>query len=320
MGIFSNSQEETKAILQEKKRSSLVVGTRMYTLFYILIAGIVIAILHLILKYTFLSVINFGVSIAFGVVTLTMPDNENRFRKAGICYILSIVFSFIGDLGFLSLFMNILAAVAGIVYIFSFVDAASDVLISVDDQLSDSWQHLRVAYSILYISLVAAVLLALMRLLLDLALLVIAGAAIAAVVFQIWMMVTLKRSGDSLCSFANRPIPEDLSNSYISNGVALKRKPDTIKEGWQCVCGKYNPMYSHTCSCGKTKAVSDREKAEKRAALKTRTSSGITTTSASSDSRKNVELLKELKGLLDQGVITQEEFDAKKAELLRNIK
>ena len=40
----------------------------------------------------------------------------------------------------------------------------------------------------------------------------------------------------------------------------------------------------------------------------------------SDDAKKNMELLKELKGLLDQGVITQEEFDSKKAELLKEIK
>ncbi|MBO4687835.1 MAG: SHOCT domain-containing protein [Clostridiales bacterium] len=325
MGIFS-SAPDTREILQRRKEDCRIVGQRMSTLFYILVGSIIVAILQMILKLTLFYVVSFGLSIAFGVVTMGMPDDEDRFQKAGIYYIVSVVFSFIANLGFITMLANLVAAIMGILYIFSFVNAASDVLTGVDDQISISWDWLKMAYSILYISLIVAVLLAFTRVLAELALLVILAAAIGVIVFEIWMMVLLYKSGNALTRFANQPIPDDVSNVVVRNGVAVRKKQDMNAGGWQCICGKQNPKYSHTCSCGKTMADSEREKAEKRAALRNRTSSAnrasekTSASSTMSESRKNVELLKELKGLLDQGVITQEEFDAKKAELLRDIK
>lgn len=81
------------------------------------------------------------------------------------------------------------------------------------------------------------------------------------------------------------------------------------KGGWQCKkCGRVNPEYTSTCACGLTKQenkdyLSEREKEE--AKLKKRETE-----------LQNVQKLKGYKDLLDAGAISQEEFDAKKKELL----
>ena len=60
--------------------------------------------------------------------------------------------------------------------------------------------------------------------------------------------------------------------------------------GWKCTCGKVNPSYTATCTCGTTKKeIQDLEKLEK---------------------------IKSYKELLDTGVITEEEYEAKRKEIL----
>lgn len=74
------------------------------------------------------------------------------------------------------------------------------------------------------------------------------------------------------------------------------------QDGWTCTCGRVNAAYIGTCACGKTKSevIAAQNK-----------------TSVSKDEEQNVEALREYKKLLDEGILTQEEFDLKKKELLR---
>lgn len=69
--------------------------------------------------------------------------------------------------------------------------------------------------------------------------------------------------------------------------------------GWKCnKCGNVNPSYTGTCNCGNLKASNQtKEKEDKRETA-------------------NFQKMKSYKDLLDSGVITQEEFDAKKEQLL----
>lgn len=90
---------------------------------------------------------------------------------------------------------------------------------------------------------------------------------------------------------------------------------------WQCrKCNAWNPSYTGTCSCGRSKSENDelarkikeREDAEKKAKeLATQQAQAKIMT----ESEKADALLK-YKGLLDAGVLTEEEFNKKKAELL----
>ena len=78
-------------------------------------------------------------------------------------------------------------------------------------------------------------------------------------------------------------------------------KPLAFPGDWQCTCGRMYPAYIGTCVCGKkqyeikaAKAAQEKEAAELNRLRK----------------------LKEYKDFLDCGIITQEEFDKKKAEIL----
>lgn len=76
--------------------------------------------------------------------------------------------------------------------------------------------------------------------------------------------------------------------------------------GWKCTCGTVNPSYTGTCACGRSKQDVLAASAEKAAVPAEKKEQELHT----------LNLIKEYKGLLDAGVITQEEFEKKKKALL----
>lgn len=80
-------------------------------------------------------------------------------------------------------------------------------------------------------------------------------------------------------------------------------------DGWTCVCGARNKDYEGTCHrCGKSK----HEQKEARAAIQTAVDQRKITTSADDTAQQ----IKDYKKLLDDGLITEEEFTAKKRSIL----
>ena len=80
--------------------------------------------------------------------------------------------------------------------------------------------------------------------------------------------------------------------------------------GWLCICGRANPGYVSTCSCGRNKrqnAVSGQDYAAKAAAK----------AAARAENQQKIDAeLKKLAMLLDAQVITQEEYESKVRTLL----
>lgn len=79
--------------------------------------------------------------------------------------------------------------------------------------------------------------------------------------------------------------------------------------GWKCTCGKEHPTYVSSCSCGiskndvlLTKGKAKLEAVQKQNAIK--------------DEVSKAAAIKEYKELMDSGIITPEEFEAKKNQLL----
>lgn len=90
---------------------------------------------------------------------------------------------------------------------------------------------------------------------------------------------------------------------YYSTQATENRPPQA--DEWRCSCGRINKNYVWSCACGKNK--SDLEKAPQQLSGKTEN------TSSKKDS---MTMIREYKALLNEGIITQEEFDAKKKQLL----
>ncbi len=87
--------------------------------------------------------------------------------------------------------------------------------------------------------------------------------------------------------------------------LAVASDNDILKKGgWKCSCGKVNYNYDDTCvSCGKTKGFEKHGYEEKYE-------------NTVEQEFENAELLTEYKHLAENGVITQEDFENKKHELL----
>ena len=102
---------------------------------------------------------------------------------------------------------------------------------------------------------------------------------------------------------------------------------------WRCICGHANPNYTGTCSCGmrKSEAINETKRrnettkelirqkaaAEKKYTTNNTSQASSTSTDISFEQEK-VKLLKEYKELFDSGVISEEEFNAKKASILKD--
>lgn len=99
---------------------------------------------------------------------------------------------------------------------------------------------------------------------------------------------------------------------------------------WKCLCGRLNPPYSSGCECGLTVSEIRRIKSEnskkafeqlqlekKEAEEVEKAEAEKKATENVSNEKNNISLLKEYKDLLDSGIISQEDFDKKKSELLK---
>lgn len=94
------------------------------------------------------------------------------------------------------------------------------------------------------------------------------------------------------------PYDQTAEGQRVKKQISEIRQRDTLQAGgWNCSCGRLNAAYVTSCTCGKNKMQAEIE-------LK----------NASSEAQ--VEKLKVYKELLDSGVITQEDYDVKKKQLL----
>lgn len=97
---------------------------------------------------------------------------------------------------------------------------------------------------------------------------------------------------------------------------APKSKQEREKEilaagGWKCDCGEVNYDYVTSCSCGRSKRdVEQRRLAARKAAEERKIAETYKPV------KTNAEQIREYKELLDIGAITQEEYEAKKKQLL----
>ena len=75
--------------------------------------------------------------------------------------------------------------------------------------------------------------------------------------------------------------------------------------GWRCQCGRVHASYVSSCSCGSSKSGDPAPAPVPVAAP-----------ASEEDEIKNAAAIREYKKLLDDGIITAEEFEAKKKQLL----
>ena len=108
------------------------------------------------------------------------------------------------------------------------------------------------------------------------------------------IVALLKPSVQTYDTFTTGFLNNERDRAYVSNVLE--------EGGWKChFCNRANPSYTGTCACGRTKADTlNFEKMNK-------------------EQMDSLDKIKRLKELLDIGALTQEEFEAKKKELLKEV-
>lgn len=87
------------------------------------------------------------------------------------------------------------------------------------------------------------------------------------------------------------PVDQEHNNQLLATG------------GWKCGCGKVNARYVSTCSCGRNKNGDPKPEP-------------APTVNEEASVDETVADIREYKKLLDEGILTPEEFEAKKKQLL----
>lgn len=109
--------------------------------------------------------------------------------------------------------------------------------------------------------------------------------------------------------------PEVTRPSYSQSILMQKARQDNILNngGWTCsYCNTINANYVTSCSCGRNHEDTERRlKLQQKKQLEKAQASDL-----AQDEAKKIELIGQYKKLLDSGAITQEEFEAKKKNLL----
>lgn len=103
-----------------------------------------------------------------------------------------------------------------------------------------------------------------------------------------------------------QPIPYTRKESIIVPAKTTENNniytPQLLSDGsWNCSCGRHNARYISSCVCGLNK---------------TQIGQIPSAPNNTDKDAKDISALKEYKNLLDSGVLTQEEFEAKKKEIL----
>ena len=113
--------------------------------------------------------------------------------------------------------------------------------------------------------------------------------------------------------------------NYTSAGCYTKesdiiRNRETLNAGgWQCPCGRVNASYVSTCACGANKADVKNlayKKEEERKESEAKKEAEAKMQAEIRDETAKVSAIKGYKELLDSGIISQEEFEAKKKQLM----
>ena len=92
-----------------------------------------------------------------------------------------------------------------------------------------------------------------------------------------------------------------------ASAVDMKHSNRIISQGgWRCACGRVNAAYISSCACGRNK----------HGELPTEPAPVVQNDAPEDTEVRNARAIREYKGLMDDGIITAEEFEAKKKQLL----
>lgn len=198
--------EAERKRIAEVMRKAPILGKWLWILFWLFIPGEIASLLtnnNLVASSPSLNAVGRILGavcvIAYGVILLRLTSEEEHYRTAGICALIygaaNIILAYIsGTVGITQwiLLPSILAAIISIVGEYNGFTAHGEVLIGVDNQLSDKWSALWKWYIGAYIAMLGSIFVIAISPLLGL--LVTVASAICLIIVSILKLVYLYRT------------------------------------------------------------------------------------------------------------------------------
>lgn len=326
----SQLNERQLALARERKEWTTALGNKLNVLFGISILNVIVIVITLIITLSARSsnsysdvkgaidalkivlVITLILTVIYGVTLCSMGKYNDDLSTAGILYILyqvaSIIKSFMGNGSGISSLFQLVSLALSIAFILKFSEGMIISFVSIGSSMSDSWESFKKVYLISVIGMLASVFVMLMPGLFALGNIGVLGFSILSVIVAIWQIVILRQSATAMLEYVYDPETETRSaagafrNMNISAATSRRPVPTPKKP-------------SMTREEARKRAEEMRKRREAKA-------NGIELSESSeeqsvdADEESKIKMLKEYKELLDSGVLTQEEFEQKKKELL----
>lgn len=282
MGYFSQNTAENEAKLrkqqlEQRQQEYRDMGWVTQKLFYIMVGTVILGIINGICQVagassaqTIIVLIAAALNFIYGFLIIAMPHAEDRFRSAGICFIIAEVGNLLGLAGGdLALVGKIVNAIFSLIAIFLFVPEMEVRIAPVDGDLEISWNRFLKLYAICLAAPIISVILVLIGLItITFYALVGIAVVIAALIMVVWQMLLLKRSADAFSSYTVRETsPSSRFSPRNSRDTSpISRKPSQAGANeWKCTCGKVNPNFLGLCSCGVRKSEARAAEARRQA-------------------------------------------------------
>jgi hypothetical protein len=326
--------ERERQMMMSRMEWTQTLGKKTNLLFGVSIANIIIMIITLVLTFSAMSSNSYGdvegtvtilyglatvsivLAIVFGSTLISMGQYMDDFSAAGALYIASQICSvlktILGSSSGLGSIFSLVSMGLSIAYVIKFsgaMIACFDIIVS---YMSDSWATFKTLFLVGTIGSVACVFGVFFPGLAQLALLGVYGFLIMLVIVGIWQIILLRESAQVFLEYTYDPAVESRSAAGAFRNVHVR------PAGAPPV-----PAAPRSSTMSRSDAIRKAEEMRKRREAKAagielpETESAENNGSSNlSGEREKIENLKQYKELLDSGVLTQEEFDKKKKEIL----
>lgn len=348
LDMYNNNQgapqynDREKAILAERSRWTYEMSRKCNTLFVISIISLILSAVAIIMAVSALTssrqsysdlkntatmviiiyVASLILSIFYGATILSMGTYMDDFSSAGGLYIGAQICSFLknifGSGNSLGSICNLVGAALSIVFILKFSAGMINCFDAIDNYMAGSWESFKTTYLVGTIGTFVSALIAIMPGLTGLGFFGVIGFAIMMIIVGIWQIVLLRQSANEFAVYSNSPKLPRTSSSPSGSGVFHNV---SVSPAGAPPVRRQAPRTSMSRTEAVQKAEEMRRRREAKAngeVLPEPSEKKTSGTGSFNDEHANIQRLKEYKELLDSGILTQEEFDAKKKELLGN--
>ncbi len=326
-----DAMSEREKILEADRRSrASQMGGKFRALFGIQIALLILAAVLLIVTFTanaenvesrlhIIIVIALAVivlSVVYGVIIISLGKFHDAFSGAGALYITaqiaSCIKSFLGTGNAAGSLFSLVASALSIGYMLKFCEGMIDSFESIESGVADDWESYKKAFLIATIGAICSIVVLFMPGLFGLGYLGSIVFAIMSVVVSIWLIILLYNSSVEMTTFSLSPIaPSKHSSAGAFRNISVSGSKSAAT---------YTPAPARKPAMSREEAIKKAEEMRLRREGKLPASDSQNqaekTATDLAKEQETVDMIKKYKDLLDAGAITEEEFEAKKKELL----